>query len=123
LPDKTEENSGLGSRCFSSVFDGSLPKKFKKRFEILIVYSSGYIFREEEKQFQLQNFKEMIQFILMLLGLAFGHNNAHTSTCHNNQTVVTVQSDTDPGSGINPGDGEPVGGNTGQLPPPSPTNP
>ncbi|AZA52625.1 hypothetical protein EG348_06205 [Chryseobacterium sp. G0201] len=28
-PDKTEENSGLGSRCFSSVFEGSLPKKFR----------------------------------------------------------------------------------------------
>ncbi|KFF14401.1 hypothetical protein IW15_02890 [Chryseobacterium soli] len=28
-PDKTEENSGLGSRCFSSVFEGSLPKKIR----------------------------------------------------------------------------------------------
>lgn len=61
----------------------------------------------------------MIQFILMLLGLAFGHNNANTSTCNdNNSTIVTVQSDTNPGTGIDPGDGEPVGGNSGQTPPP-----
>lgn len=72
----------------------------------------------------------MIQFILMLLGLAFGHNNAHTSTCNNNNNgQVTTQlapgggidPGTDPGTGTG-GDGEPVGGNTGQLPPPF-TNP
>ncbi|WEK68736.1 MAG: hypothetical protein P0Y62_12855 [Candidatus Chryseobacterium colombiense] len=66
----------------------------------------------------------MIKFILMLLGLAFGHNNANTSTCNdNNSTIVTVQGDTNSGTGIDPGDGidpdgEPVGGNSGQLPPP-----
>ncbi len=68
----------------------------------------------------------MIQFILMLLGLAFGHNNANTSTCdNNNSTIVIVQSDTDPGDGIDPGDGTggPVGGNSGQLPPPPFTQP
>lgn len=59
----------------------------------------------------------MIQFILMLLGLAFGHNNANTST-YNDSTTITVQSDINPATGIDP-DGEPVGGNTGQLPPPS----
>lgn len=68
----------------------------------------------------------MIQFILMLLGLAFGNHNANTTTC-NNEGQVTIQL-TNPGEGLDPGtgtggdDGGPVGGNTGQLPPPS-TNP
>ncbi|SIS84301.1 hypothetical protein SAMN05421785_103153 [Chryseobacterium gambrini] len=44
LPDKTEENSGLGSRCFSSVFEGSLPKKnLRSASKVLTVYSSGFI--------------------------------------------------------------------------------
>lgn len=59
----------------------------------------------------------MIQFILMLLGLAFGNNNANTSI-FSDSTTGTVQSDINSGTGIDP-DGEPVGGNTGQLPPPS----
>ncbi len=77
--------------------------------------------REEEKQFQLQNFKEMIQLLLMLLGLAFGNNNANTTNCDNGNTVTTQN---DPGTGFDPGtgtggdDGGPVGGNTGQIPPP-----
>ncbi|PRB83065.1 hypothetical protein CQ022_13085 [Chryseobacterium culicis] len=36
-PDKMEENSGLGSRCFSSVFEGSLPKKFRSASFFLTV--------------------------------------------------------------------------------------
>lgn len=78
------------------------------------MYSSGLTFREEEEQFQLQNFTEMIQFIVMLLSLAFGHNNANTTTYDNNQTTVTIQSDTDPETGIDPGD---TGGDTIPLPP------
>lgn len=66
----------------------------------------------------------------MLLGLAFGHNNANTSSCnHDNNGQVTTQltdpgSGTDPGEGTDPGDGTggPVGGNSGQTPPPF-TNP
>lgn len=57
----------------------------------------------------------MIQFILMLLGLTFSNNNADTTT-HNNQdsgTVITYS--TVPPA---PGDGGPVGGETGQTPPP-----
>ncbi|MFY7815641.1 MAG: hypothetical protein ACOVRK_10705 [Chryseobacterium taeanense] len=71
----------------------------------------------------------MIQFILMLLGLAFGHHNAQTSTCNNdNNGQITTQlapgDGIDPGEGVDPGDGTggPVGGNTGQTPPPF-TNP
>lgn len=64
----------------------------------------------------------MIQFILMLLGLAFGSNNANTATYDNNQTTLTVQSDTNPetgidlGTGVEPGEGG-TGGDTGQTPP------
>lgn len=66
----------------------------------------------------LKIFKDMIQFILMLLGLAFGHNNANTSTCNdNNSTTVTVQGDTNPGTGIDPGDPGDTGGDTVPLPP------
>jgi hypothetical protein len=72
----------------------------------------------------------MIQFILMLLGLAFGNHNGNTTSCNNNnQNQVTTLDDEpgDPGTGIDPGtgtggEGGPVGGNTGQLPPPF-TNP
>lgn len=73
----------------------------------------------------------MIQFFLMLLGLAFGNNNANTSCNNDNNGTVTIQL-TNPGGGTDPitgtdpggsgGGGEPVGGNTGQLPPPF-TNP
>ncbi|WP_153396618.1 hypothetical protein [Chryseobacterium vaccae] len=60
----------------------------------------------------------MIQFILMLIALAFSNNNAHTVTDNNGQNPVTVQNDGG-GAGIDPGEpGEPVGGNSGQLPPP-----
>lgn len=48
----------------------------------------------------------MIQIILMLLGLAFGQNNANTSG--NNNSNDNGQSTTqlaDPGTGTNPGDG------------------
>ncbi|BAP29686.1 glucosamine-6-phosphate isomerase [Chryseobacterium sp. StRB126] len=56
----------------------------------------------------------MIQFILMLLGLAFPNNNAHTTT-DNNQTpdIVVTYSESEQGMD----DGGPVGGNTGQTPP------
>jgi hypothetical protein len=72
----------------------------------------------------------MIQFILMLLGLAFGHNNSNTSSCnHYNNGQVTTQLTTNPGGGTDPGTGTGgdggdggTGGNTGQLPPPF-TNP
>lgn len=74
----------------------------------------------------------MINFILMLLGLAFGHNNAQTSTCNddNNGQSITQYSPTggtepgtgfDPGTGVDPdgpGNGGSTGGNTGQNPPP-----
>lgn len=72
----------------------------------------------------------MIQFILMLLGLAFGHNNANTSSCnHDNNGQPTTQlvnpggmePITDPGGPGN-GNGGSTGGNTGQNPPPF-TNP
>lgn len=61
----------------------------------------------------------MIQLILMLLGLAFGNNNANTTNTNNNQDPITVQNSggTTPGTGLGE-DGEPVGGNSGQLPPP-----
>ncbi|SIS84285.1 hypothetical protein [Chryseobacterium gambrini] len=76
----------------------------------------------------------MIQIILMLLGLAFGQNNANTS-CNNNGNnnnngqPTTQLADpgigTDPGDGVDPdgpGNGGSTGGNTGQTPPPF-TNP
>ncbi|MFZ4931595.1 hypothetical protein [Chryseobacterium sp. Mn2064] len=58
----------------------------------------------------------MIQLILLLLGLAFPNEN---STIHNN-TPVTIQTTSHSPEGLPPGneDGEPVGGNSGQLPPP-----
>lgn len=54
----------------------------------------------------------MIQFILMLLGLAFPNNNANTTTSDNNPNPVTVQ------SGIDPGEGGDTGGETGTTLPP-----
>ncbi|MCS3867580.1 hypothetical protein J3D55_000496 [Chryseobacterium ginsenosidimutans] len=73
----------------------------------------------------------MLQLILMLLGMAFGHNNANTSSCnHDNNGQPTTQltnpgGGTDPGTGTDPGDGTggpgnggSTGGNTGQNPPP-----
>lgn len=57
----------------------------------------------------------MIQFILMLIALAFSNNNA-TTGCHNNGNPVTVQNATDPGGSTDPG-GD-TGGETGQIPPP-----
>ncbi len=67
----------------------------------------------------------MIQFILMLFGLAFGNHNANTS-CNNNSDTTTIQTADNPGTGLTPdtgtgdnGEGSgPIGGNTGQLPPP-----
>lgn len=65
----------------------------------------------------------------MLLGLAFGHNNANTTTCNddNNGQPTTQFSPGDitnpdddgfdPGTG-GPGNGGSTGGNTGQTPPP-----
>ncbi len=68
----------------------------------------------------------MIQFILMLLGLAFSNNNANTATTNNSQNIpVTMQSgpsdDTGMegnGNGTGHGNGGNTGGNTGQVPPP-----
>jgi hypothetical protein len=63
----------------------------------------------------------MIQIILMLLGLAFGQNNANTSG--NNNSNDNGQSTTqlaDPGTGTNPGTGTTpgdTGGETTQTPP------
>lgn len=61
----------------------------------------------------------MIQLILMLLGLAFGNNNANTTNCDNNGSTVTTQNGT--GTGIDPGTGTGgdggTSGNTGQKPP------
>lgn len=53
----------------------------------------------------------------MLLGLAF--SNGNTTNCNNIQDPITVQNSggTTPGTGLGE-DGEPVGGNSGQLPPP-----
>lgn len=61
----------------------------------------------------------MIQLILMLLGLAFGNNNANTSNTTNNQDPITVQNSGggagfDPGTGTDPGD---TSGDNGQTPP------
>lgn len=63
----------------------------------------------------------MIQFILMLLGLAFPNNNANTTTISDNNPV-TVQAQngpTKPGSGTGTNsDGGATTGDTGQTPPP-----
>ncbi|SHL27577.1 hypothetical protein [Chryseobacterium polytrichastri] len=61
----------------------------------------------------------MLQFILMLLGLAFSHNNANATTCNNNQDPVTIQSGgpSNPGGGVDPGNPGDTGGDTGQTPP------
>lgn len=63
----------------------------------------------------------MIQFILMLFGLAFSNNNANTTACHhNNPGQVTVQSGpSNPGGGVDPGGSEgDTGGDTGPVRPP-----
>ncbi|MFC0428381.1 hypothetical protein [Chryseobacterium scophthalmum] len=59
----------------------------------------------------------MIQLILMLLGLAFGNNNANTTNTDNNQDPITVQNSggTTPGTGLGEDGG--TSGNTGQKPP------
>ena len=56
----------------------------------------------------------MIEFILLLLGLAFpsSDNNTVISDNQNSQTIVTTQSD---------GSDSDTKGNTGQTPPPAPT--
>ncbi|MCT2563624.1 hypothetical protein [Chryseobacterium herbae] len=61
----------------------------------------------------------MIQFILMLIGLAFSNNNANTATNNNDQPIpVTMQTSSD-GDGVNPGGSEgDTSGETGQIPPP-----
>ncbi len=56
----------------------------------------------------------MIQFILMLLGLAFPNNNTHTTD--NNQTPNTVVTYSAPEQGMD--DGGPVRGENEQTPPP-----
>ncbi|SIS43862.1 hypothetical protein SAMN05421639_10545 [Chryseobacterium shigense] len=64
----------------------------------------------------------MIEIILMLLGLAFSNNTANTATCNNNQGEATAQL-INLGEDSDPGTGGPIGGNTGQLPPPPSNNP
>ncbi len=64
----------------------------------------------------------MIEIILMLFGLAFSNNNANTATCTNNQGQATAQL-INLGEDLDPGTGGPIGGNTGQLPPPPSNNP
>lgn len=59
----------------------------------------------------------MIQFILMLLGLAFSDNNANTVTTDSNQTPGTVQVQNSPADPDDSAGGD-TGGETGQLPPP-----
>ena len=56
----------------------------------------------------------MIQFILMLLSLAFPNNNVNT-TNDSNQTPDIEIIYSEPEQGMD--DGGPVGGNTGQTPP------
>jgi hypothetical protein len=61
----------------------------------------------------------MLKFILLLLGLALGQNNACTSG--NNDNGKSTNQLVDPRDGLDPdgpGSGGPVGGNTGQIPPP-----
>lgn len=62
----------------------------------------------------------MLQLILMLLGLAFGNNNANTTNNDdNNQNPVILQSDpgtSDPGTGTGGNEGD-TSGETTQLPP------
>ncbi|WP_294209436.1 hypothetical protein [uncultured Chryseobacterium sp.] len=70
----------------------------------------------------------MIQFILMLFGLAFGNHNANTS-CNNNGGTTTIQTANNPGTGLTPdpgtnpgtggsgGEGD-TGGDTGPVLPP-----
>lgn len=52
----------------------------------------------------------------MLLGLAFGNNNANTTNCDNKGGTVIIQSGTGfaPGTGTDPGD---TSGDNGQTPP------
>lgn len=63
----------------------------------------------------------MIQFILMLLGLAFSNNNANTTTVNdNNPTTVTAQPQngaTDPGGSTGESGGSDTGGETVPFPP------
>lgn len=61
----------------------------------------------------------MIQFILMLFGLAFGNHNANTS-CNTNGDTITTQNADNPGTVLtpDPGTGGDTGGETGQTPPP-----
>jgi len=52
----------------------------------------------------------MLNLILMLIALAFGNNSANTQSCNNdNNGQVTKQltpgGGTDPGTGVNPGEG------------------
>jgi hypothetical protein len=54
----------------------------------------------------------MLKFILVLLGLVFGQNNTNTSG--NNDNGQSTNQLADPGDGL----GGPVGGNSGQTPPP-----
>jgi hypothetical protein len=60
----------------------------------------------------------MLKFILVLLGLAFGQNNANTSSYNSNSNGQPTTQFVNPETGTDAGDGKDTGGNTGQLPPP-----
>ncbi|MCY0968919.1 hypothetical protein [Chryseobacterium wangxinyae] len=60
----------------------------------------------------------------MLLGIAFGNNNGNANCNNNGDTITTMDTGTGGGTGFDPSDtGGPVGGNSGQLPPPPFTHP
>lgn len=64
----------------------------------------------------------MIQFLLMLLGLAWGNHTGNTTGHSNtNSGGIPIQNTVpEPGKGGDDGTGEPhgpIGGNTGQTPP------
>ncbi len=56
----------------------------------------------------------MIQFILMLLGLAFSNDKTNANVHNQNAYTITTYSTSEQSMD----DGGPVGGNSGQLPPP-----
>ena len=85
--------SDLGSRYRSSVFEGYFPK-FKKRFFFQNLCKSACDqCHREEHECQFLNFKIMLQFILILLGL-ISNPNAHNSANHSNDgaSITVTQS-------------------------------
>jgi hypothetical protein len=67
----------------------------------------------------------MLEFIMMLIALAFGNHNANTQSCNNDNNgqpttqLTNPSGGTDPTTGTDPGGSEgDTGGETGQTPPP-----